>query len=164
MRKLSRNYYTSASMKDWCMSCRHTVSRDTRTKVHEICGIGIGFDWPDPCRGQIPLRSDKNVRNIRCEKKLLPGKVRRSSPQVTRFVTVDRPHTSFYRRSVVTGSRLLRFRDIAGLLSQMPLVHTTVVFYPKFADVSLQLDRYEQCSVVRQFPGLISRDVILGEH
>jgi len=35
---------------------------------------------------------------------------------------IDRPYTSFYRHSLVTSSRPLRFRDIAGFVSQMSLL------------------------------------------
>jgi len=58
--------------------------------------------------------------------------------------SVDRPYTSFYRHSVVCsnfcGCRQLRFRDVAGFVSKMPLLHITLVFRPKFRDLPLELD------------------------
>jgi len=43
MGKLSKNYFTSASVQDLCMLL-HGIT-GPRTKVHEI--RGISFDWPD---------------------------------------------------------------------------------------------------------------------
>ena len=56
-----------------------------RTKVHEI--TGIRFEWPDPNTVKFRRAPTKSVRDIRCGKILLPGKIGQSLPQVTRFVT-----------------------------------------------------------------------------
>ena len=46
------------------------LSRDPQTKVHEI----VRFDWPDPNIAKCRRAPTKSVRDIRCEKILLPGK------------------------------------------------------------------------------------------
>ena len=110
------------------------VSQDSATKVHEI--LGISFDWPDL---KIHPRS--------------PG----LSPS-------DRRYTSFYALCSNLGSRLLRFRDIAGFVSQMQLSHISLVFHPNFGNVLPRVRSMKQCSAVSQVPELIGRDVIFGEH
>jgi len=54
---------------------------------------------------------------------------------------IDRPYTSFYRHCSKFGPRLLRFRDIAGFVSQILLYTYPLVFHPKFGD-ALELDRW----------------------
>jgi len=49
-----------------------------RTKDHEI--REISFDWPDHNVVKFRRASTKRVRDIRCEKILLPRKVVQSSP------------------------------------------------------------------------------------
>jgi len=58
------------------------LSRDPRTKVHEI--TGIRFDWPYPNTAKFRRAPTKSVRDIRSGKILLPGKIGQSSPLVTR--------------------------------------------------------------------------------
>jgi len=54
------------------------VSRDPRTKVHGIRARSL--DWPDPNVVKFRRALTKSVRDIRCRKILLPGKVGQSSP------------------------------------------------------------------------------------
>jgi len=37
-----------------------------RTKVHEILGMGISFDWPDPNTAKFCCALTKSVQDIRC--------------------------------------------------------------------------------------------------
>jgi len=52
------------------------LSRDPQAKVHEI----IRFDWPDPNITKFRRALTKGVRDIRCGKILLPGKIGQSLP------------------------------------------------------------------------------------
>ena len=129
-----------------------------RTEVHEI--RGISFDWPAGpnavtfCRA--PTRS---VRDIRCRKPVLPRKVGQSHARSPDLSLIGRPYTSFYRHSVYFDSRLLRFRDITGFVSQMLLLHV----YPSFFTQNLETFPYsqtdEQYSAMSQVHWLIGRDV-----
>jgi len=53
-------------------ACRRMVSRDPRTKVHEIRGVTV--DWPDPYCRQISLRCDKKFARYSLSNFFLPGK------------------------------------------------------------------------------------------
>ena len=56
-------------------------------------------------------------------------KVHPRSPDVS---PIDRPYTSFYRHSYSKfGSRLFRFRDVVGFVSQMPLLRMPPRLSPK---------------------------------
>jgi len=44
-------------------------------------------------------------------------------------------------RARVSIDTLLCFGNIAGFVSQMPLLNMPLVFHPKFGDIPLELDR-----------------------
>jgi len=59
---------------------RCMVSRDPRTKVHEIWGIS--FHWPDPNIVKFRHALTNSVPDIHCQKFLPSEKVRQSSPNL----------------------------------------------------------------------------------
>jgi len=64
-------------MTDACRRMGVRPITDPQTKVHEI----IRFDWPDPNIAKLFRRAPtKSVRDIRCGKILLPGKIGQSLP------------------------------------------------------------------------------------
>jgi len=94
---LSKNHFTSASVKDWCMS-PHGIRGPPDKSLRNS---GNNFRLARPQRRQISSRSEKNVRDIRCRKILLPEKSHSRSPDLS---PIDRPYKSSYRHwnSVVT--------------------------------------------------------------
>jgi len=77
----------------------------------------------------VALRQKVSVRDIRCGKNLLLGKV---CPKFTLGLQICHQSIGCTRVSIDTlysrpnfGCRLLRFRDIAGFVSQMPLLYIT---------------------------------------
>jgi len=115
---LSKKHFTSVglSVKGWCMS-PHGIMGPPEQTSRNSGNVSIG-QMPNVTKfRRVPT---KNVRDIRCGKILLPGKVVRIHPRSSDMSPINRPRTSFYYRyrySVCRnfGSRLLRFRDIAGL-------------------------------------------------
>jgi len=92
-----KNHFTSASMKDWCMS-QHGIT-GPRTKIQRNSGNKFPLARPLTRPNFVTLR--QKVRDIRCGKILLPGKVGQSSPWSPDLSPIDRPYTSFYRHFVV---------------------------------------------------------------
>jgi len=99
------------------------VSRDPRTKVHEI--REISFDWPNPQHCQISSRSDKKVCEVSVVEKSCS---RKSRPKFTLGLHICHQSIGSTRVSIDTlysnfGHRLLRFRDIDSFVSKMLLFH-----------------------------------------
>jgi len=119
------------------------VSREPPTKVDKI--QEISFDWPLA----IPLTRPNFValRQKVCEIAVAPGKSR------PKFIlgghqiyhqSIDRTRVSINTLiySNFGSSRLLRFRDIAAFVSQMPLLYIPPRLPPKIWRCSpLELDR-----------------------
>ena len=83
------------------------------------------------------------------EKFCSPEKQAKVHPRSPDLSPIDRPYTSFVQILCTNfGSRPLRFRYIAGFVSQMPLLYIALVFHPKFGDgPQSQIDEHEvQCS------------------
>ena len=132
-----------------------------RTKVHDI--QGTSFDWPNPQCFQISSLSDKKCE-IPLLKNFAPGKVGQSSPQISRFVTNQQTVHEFLQTLCVNfGSSLLRFRDIAGFVQQMSLLHISPRLLPIIWSCSPELCRR---AVYFSEPGpvLTSRDVLFSEN
>ena len=106
-------------------ACRRAVSRDTGPKFMKFGGkVLIGQTPITVPRRRAPT---KYVRDIRCGKILLPGKVGRSAPMSPDLSPIDRPFTSFYRQSVVTLA-LDRFVSETSLVFFIP--NSTFAYVP----------------------------------
>jgi len=108
-----------------------------RTEVHEI--LGIHFDWPDPQSCQISWRPDKKCAKYPLWRNFAPQKSRPKFTlgryQICHQSIGRRLHEFLYTLCSNVGSRRLRFRYIAGFVSQLPILHIPLIFHPRFGDV-----------------------------
>jgi len=114
------------------------VSRDPRTKVHEI--RGISFAWPDPT-AKFRRAPTKVCKISVVEQFLAPWKVLHGrSPDLS---PVNRPYTSFHRRFLVTFALDCFVSETSLVLYRKCHFFTyPLVFHSKFGDVPLELDRW----------------------
>jgi len=77
----------------------HMVSRDPRTKVHEIREISC--DWPIPNTAKLRRPAIKSVR-YSLWKNFAPRKLAKVHHRSPDLSPIDTPYLSFYRHSVVT--------------------------------------------------------------
>ena len=116
-----------------------------------------------PNAAKVRCAPTKGVRDIRCGKLLLPGKVGQSSPQATRFVINRWVVQSFYRHSDEKLWMDSFVSDISLILYLKCHFCTHPSSFSQNFEMLPQNQVDEQCIAVSQVPELIINDVNFGK-
>jgi len=137
---LSKNHFTSASVKNGCMSPHGITGPPDQSSRNLRNEFPLARPRTQP--NFVALRQ-KSVWNISCGKHLIPEKKAKVHPRSPDLSPIDRSYRSFYRHSLVTLA-LDCFVSVISLVLYRNCHFCTypLVFYPKCGDVPLELDRW----------------------